>query len=73
LDDLNDDATGQQSQRCKETKKLEELMRQKTRRGHKDHNYSDQKGELGDEIFDIKNRSITFKINMIITTEFLSR
>jgi len=28
---------------------------------------------LGDEILHIKHRSVKFKINMIITTEFLNR
>jgi len=28
---------------------------------------------LGDDILDIKHRSVKFKINMIITTEFLNR
>jgi hypothetical protein len=28
---------------------------------------------LGDEIFDIKHRSVKFKVNIIITTEFLNR
>jgi hypothetical protein len=28
---------------------------------------------LGDEILDIKHRSMKFKINMIITEEFLNR
>jgi len=28
---------------------------------------------LGDEILDIKQRIVKFKINMIITTEFLNR
>jgi hypothetical protein len=74
LDDPNDDATGRLSQRCKETEKLEELTWQKTRRGQKAiMTLTGKENFLGDEILHIKHRSVKFKINMIITIEFLNR
>jgi hypothetical protein len=55
LDDPNDDATGRQSRRCKDTKKLEELTWQKIRRGYKYHKDDDDDDIYKEMIVNIPN------------------
>jgi len=55
LDDPNDDATGWQLRRCKDTRKLEELTWQKTRRGYKYHKDDDDDDIYKEMIVNIPN------------------